>query len=64
MTQMVEPYLIPANEAARRLRRHPATLRAALSEGTIPGVRIGKRWFINSEVLKDVLDGRYNTPQI
>jgi hypothetical protein len=45
------PRLIPAEQAAKLLARHPITLRRDLREGRIPGVRIGGRWFVSSAVI-------------
>jgi hypothetical protein len=52
-----EPRLVPANEAAQRLCRHPVTLRRDLRDGTVPGIRIGSRWYVSSLVLQRLLAG-------
>lgn len=46
----VEPgaYLMSTTEAARRLARHPVTLRNDLREGRLPGILRGRRWFMSS----------------
>lgn len=53
-TKKTEAWLVPANECAERLGRHPVTLRKDLRDGNVPGVRIGGRWFMSSEVLDDI----------
>lgn len=56
--QVKEPYLVPAEEAAPRLGRHPVTLRRDLRSGRVPGVRIGGRWFMSSTVLDRLTAGQ------
>lgn len=50
--------LIPAENCAAPLNRHPVTLRRNLREGTVPGIKIGGRWYISSHVLDELLAGR------
>jgi hypothetical protein len=50
-------HLVPAEEAAPQLSRHPVTLRRNLRDGTVPGVKIGGRWYISSAVLDRLLAG-------
>jgi hypothetical protein len=59
------PYhtLIPLNEAAPRLGRHPKTLRYDLRQRRIPGVKIGNRWFISSKTLDDLTGGQHRSAQ-
>lgn len=53
----VMPHLVPAEEAAPRLHRHPITLRRDLREGRVPGVKIGGRWFLSSAALDRLTGG-------
>jgi len=43
-----QAHLVPADEAAARLHRHPITLRRDLRAGTLPGRKVGGRWFMSS----------------
>jgi len=36
-------------EFAERTRRSPAAVRASIARGDLPAVRIGRRWFIDSQ---------------
>jgi len=58
----VEAHLVPAEAAAPQLRRHPVTLRRNLRDGTIPGIKVGGRWFMSSAVLDRMLAGEAVTP--
>ena len=54
MTEVTHHTLIPLNEAAPRLGRHPKTLRHDLRDGRIPGVKIGGRWFISTKTINEL----------
>ena len=62
MTSTV-PHLVPAEEAAPQLNRHPVTLRRNLRDGTVPGVKVGGRWYLSSTVLERLLAGEKVTPE-
>lgn len=48
---------IPLDEAAPLLRYTPASLRLAVRQGRIPGVRVGGRWMIPTDYLRKVAAG-------
>jgi excisionase family DNA binding protein len=48
--------LLTVEEACKVLRITSKTLRRHLKEGRVKGVRIGRVWRIDEEVLKDVLE--------
>lgn len=52
-----QPHLVPAEQAAPQLKRHPVTLRRNLRDGTVPGIKVGGRWFMSSTVLDRMLAG-------
>jgi excisionase family DNA binding protein len=56
-TPTSQPYLVTIDEAAPLLRAHPVTLRAHLRTGELPGIKIGHRWFMSSQVLERLLAG-------
>lgn len=51
------PTLIPLPDAARSLGRHEVTLRRDAVAGTIPAIKVGSRWYVNSKVLGAILSG-------
>lgn len=46
-----------ATQAAEVLHNHPSHVRALCQAGELPAVRIGKRWFIPTVKLADMLEG-------
>ena len=54
----LENYL-NANEAARRLRVHPETLKRLCRQGDLQGEKVGNVWLINSDIL-EVFAGTYD----
>lgn len=55
--------LVPAADVARLLSRHPGTVRADLREGRLPGVQIGRRWYMTGADL-DALIASGRRPQL
>jgi excisionase family DNA binding protein len=53
----LEDYLV-VNEAARRLRIHPDTVKRLCRQGDIPAVKIHNTWLIKRESL-EVFAGTY-----
>jgi excisionase family DNA binding protein len=51
------PEIISVDEAAEYLGISTWTMRNHLKSGLVPGVKIGRRWFINASHLADVLNG-------
>ena len=49
------PQLMSPQEAADYIGVHINTMFRWLKEGTVPGVRLGSRWFINAAQLSEVL---------
>ena len=54
----LENYLT-ANEAARRLRVHPETVKRLCRQGDLPAEKLGNSWLINLDVL-EVFAGTYD----
>ena len=54
----LEDYLT-ANEAARRLRVHPETVKRLCRQGDLPAEKVHNTWLIRQEVL-DVFGGTYD----
>lgn len=54
----LEDYLT-ANEAARRLRVHPETVKRLCRQGDLPAEKVHNTWLIHLEVL-DVFRGTYD----
>lgn len=44
-------------QAAEVLHNHPSHVRALCQAGELPAVRIGKRWFIPTAKLAEMLEG-------
>lgn len=53
-----EAHLVPVEQAAPRMGRHPITLRRDLREGNVPGIKVGGRWFMSSQVLDRITAGQ------
>jgi len=51
------PQILSVEDAAEYLGISPWTMRNHLKAGVVPGVKIGRRWFINASHLADVLNG-------
>ena len=52
-----EEYLNP-EEVAKKLRIHERTVRRLLTEGKLPGIRIGARkWRVSADALKVYMEG-------
>ena len=49
-SNVFEP-LLDAEQAARLLHLHPKTVQRKAKDGTIPGYKIGKRWFFRASEL-------------
>ena len=54
----LEDYLT-ANEAARRLRVHPETIKRLCRQGDLPAEKVRNTWLIHTDVL-DVFAGTYD----
>jgi excisionase family DNA binding protein len=50
------PQLMSPDEAAAYLGVHVQTMHRWLKSGTVPGVRLGGRWFIKARTLADLLE--------
>ena len=55
----LEDYLT-ANQAARRLKVHPETVKRLCRQGDIPAEKVHNTWLIRQEVL-DVFGGTYDS---
>ncbi len=54
----MEDELLTVEEAAARLKMHPDTIRRLLREGSMPGVKLGKRqWRISAAALARFIEG-------
>lgn len=51
------PTLVPLPVAARRIGRHEVTVRRDVAAGTIPAIKLGSRWYVNSDVLDRIVSG-------
>lgn len=52
------PDLLSVSEAALYLDVHPNTIKRWLKNGTIPGSRLGVKWYISADALSKVLNRR------
>ena len=56
-TQIFETATLTLKDAAKQLTIHPETLRRRIISKEIPAVRIGKRYAIPTQYIKDMITG-------
>jgi excisionase family DNA binding protein len=55
--------LLSGEEAAAKRKLAPKTLRDWLRTGTLPGVKVGKRWLIRERDLEAAIQARVRHPR-
>lgn len=55
--------LYSVEELAKTLKVKEATIRDYLRRGLLPGNRIGTRWYVSTDALKEYWSGRKKSPR-
>lgn len=51
-------HLLTVDQVAELFQVHRETVRIWLRKGTLPGQRVGKRWFVSEDDVREVLKGK------
>ncbi len=54
------PKMLDSANVAEAMGLHVRTVRRMMRDGTIPGVKIGRKWFISDAVLESMVNGGRN----